>query len=228
MERQVEPGDATLTREVVAFAAVGTCSIVAWHALILLIAGGRAYLCAEGPLHDALLPLLRLAVSCAAAVYVIRETGLLALARRQAVAHATGSDWWRWLAHFKLSLAALSVTCVVAGFARVELLLWLLLGPYPAESRADARFYWSSPAERAQAEALIVMVTTWIVALPFMASDAWRLLLSPRSNQRAKLLRVPFAVVTGLVALGVLALVREYAQSFFWSLVHFDSSLSKR
>jgi hypothetical protein len=46
-------------------------------------------------------------------------------------------------------------------------------------------------------------------------------LLLPRSNPRVAQLRVPFAVTTGLVALGVLALVRECGEGWFGSLAHF-------
>ena len=126
MEHQPEASGVILTRNVVALAAVAMWSILAWHSLIALVARGRGYLSAQGARHDMLPALVWLAVSCAAAVYVIRETGLLALVRRPPVAQATRSDWWRWLAHFKLSLAALSLTCVAAWLARVELLRWLV------------------------------------------------------------------------------------------------------
>jgi hypothetical protein len=189
-------------------------SIVAWYSLLGLVVRGHVYLSAQGELHEILPPLVWLAVSCAAAVYIIRQTGLLALVRRKATVGATGSGWWQWLAHFKLSLAALSVTSVVAWLARVELLLWLLRDSDAGQSPADGRWYWSSPAARTQTEVLMVVAAAWIVAVPFLASDAWGLLVS-RWNQRAARLRVPFAVVTGLAALTVLALVLEWAQAWF-------------
>jgi hypothetical protein len=204
----------SLTREVVALAAVAMWSLVAWYSLWGLVARGHVQFSAQGAQHDLLPPLIWLVVSSGAAVYLIRETGLLALVRRPATVQGSRSDWCGWLAHFKLSLAALSVTSVVAWLARVELLLWLLRDLYGGESPADGRWYWSSPAGRTQTEVLMVVATAWIVAVPFLANDAWGLLLS-RWNQRAARLRVPFAVVTGLAALAALALVRELAQASF-------------
>jgi hypothetical protein len=107
------------------------------------------------------------------AIYIIRETGLLALARRQAAVQATGSDWWRWLAHFKLSLAALSVTCVAAWLMRLELMIWLVSDPDPSGWPPRVQLFFNSPAEMVRAEVTIVIAATWTVALPFLASDAW-------------------------------------------------------
>jgi hypothetical protein len=220
-DRPAEAGGASLTREVLALAAVGVCSIVVWHSLICLVTVAHAYPQSGTSLGDLLL-LLRLAVAGSAAVYVVRETGLLTLARRRAAAHTRGSDWWCWFAHFKLSLAVLSVTCVAAWFARNELLLWLVLGPDPAGSPPGDPWYWVSPAERARTETIIVVSSAWIAALPLVANDIWRLLW-PSSNLAGARLRVPFAVVTGLVTLGCLALVRQYAPSFFRLLLDFCS-----
>ena len=66
----------------------------------------------------------------------------------------------------------------------------------------------------------MVTAAAWTVALPFIANDVWRLLLA-RSNRRAALLRVAFAVATGLVTLGVLALVVELAQALAGGLWQF-------
>jgi hypothetical protein len=211
----------SLTREVVALAAVAMWSIVAWYSLWGLVARGHVQFSAEGAPHDLLPPLLWLVVSSGAAVYLIRETGLLALVRRPATVQGSRSDWIGWLAHFKLSLAALSVTSVVAWLARIELLLWLLRDVYAGESPADTPWHWSSPAEQTQTEVLMVVAGAWIVSVPFLASDAWGLLVS-RWNQRAARLRVPFAVVTGLAALVAFALVRELAQA--WFTPHFGAS----
>lgn len=217
MERQAEPGSAILARNVVALAVVATWSILAWHSLIALVAHARVYLSSLGAAHEMLLPLVWLAIYCVAALCVIRYTGLLALVRRPATAQASGSDWWRWLAHFKLSLAALLLTCLAAWLARDQLLRSLVAGFYPPEARAYEHLYFSSPTGMVQTEALIVTAAAWTVALPFMASDAWGLLLP----QVAARLRVPFALATGLVAWGVLAIVLRYAPGWAGGLWRF-------
>ena len=56
----------------------------------------------------------------------------------------------------------------------------------------------------------VTVALMWVPVVPAVASDVWRL-LTPLMNARAVRLRAPFALASGLVALGAVLLMRHYA-----------------
>lgn len=131
---------------------------------------------------------------------------------------ARAGSWVSFLVHFKLGIAALLASLLVGWFVRVRLLGWLvaptLEGWPPSATVALPALHFGSAFQRWTAYLPVVFGVMWLPAVPFIASDVWRL-LRPRMNPRAARLRLPFALASGLVALLVLLLIRQYALALF-------------
>ena len=142
---------------------------------------------------------------------------------------ARAGSWVSFLVHFKLGIAALLASLLGGWFCRVGLLRWLvaptLEGWQTSASVVLPALHFGSALQRRTAYLLVVLGFTWLPAVPFIASDVWRL-LRPWMSPRAARLRLAFALASGLVALGVLLLVRRYGVALFSIFVPTDAELA--
>jgi len=126
-----------------------------------------------------------------------------------------GVRWLRLIVHFRLSIAVLVVSLAIAWWARVGILMWLVVEPaaWPWELSAlyHSRIYlWADQPPYV----LIVLSVAWLPVVPFLASDWWRMLRS-RMNTRAIRLRPAFMLASAVVVLGAVLLLRQHIMYLF-------------
>ena len=127
------------------------------------------------------------------------------------------------MTRFKLSGAALVVSCAAAWFAFPWLVRWLLdpvIRPW-GPSAAAWPLHFRSAHDVWKTKLLVVTLFGMLAIAPALASDVWGL-LRPRLNARAARLRAPFALATGLVAVLTLLLIRHLAPNAYAFLASFS------
>lgn len=120
------------------------------------------------------------------------------------------------MTRFKLSGAALVVSCAAAWFAFPWLIQWLLdpvIRPW-GPSAAAWPLHFRSAHDLGKTKVLVAILFAMLALAPALASDVWGL-LRPRMNARAARLRAPFALATALVAVLTLLLIRHLAPNAY-------------
>ena len=189
-------------------------AIAGWSSLLRFSAACRPFWPREAG-FQVWLDLAWLGLLCVFAAYASRKWGLLDLACA-ARGRATFSSWGRWLClltHFRLSFAVLVASLAVSWWARVGLVLWVVdpaAWPWrPSVHASDVHFGLQGPPWL-----LFMLSVAWLPAVPFLASDVWRL-LRPLMPARAARLHLPFALASAVALLGAVLLVRWWGIGLF-------------
>jgi hypothetical protein len=189
------------------------CALSGWSLLLSLAAEGRLFWPGKVG-RQVWLELAGLGGLCVIAAYASLRCGLLALAG-EAQGRAPTSPVGAWLcllAHFKLSFVVLLYSLAFSWWGRVRLVMWLVEpASWPWRPSTHTALHFAAPSLPWM---LICLSVAWLPVVPFLASDAWRL-LRPLMVPRAARLRVPFAIASVVVALVAVLSVRHHAIALF-------------